>query len=157
MVSAHNSRKPRVDLRHGLLGFPQGKYEEAELVYRQAMAISETLFGTEHPSCFSDLFHLAAVLEKQVRVGTRSNKIWSISATKVGGDWRFGAVRLAHPQGQYEEAESLLRRAIAVVETNLGTGHPSYSSYLINLGELLIEQVSVEVCVRHCAKFAAQR
>lgn len=48
-------------------------------------------------------------------------------------------------QGKYDQAEPLYRRAIAITEKTLGTGHPSYSTNLNNLGGLLEQQVRARV------------
>lgn len=44
-------------------------------------------------------------------------------------------------KGKYVEAKSLYERAIAIVETALGTDCPSYSTYLSSFAGLLEEQV----------------
>lgn len=59
------------------------------------------------------------------------------------------------PQGKYEEAERLYKRAIAILEATLGDDHPNLASPRQTLGILLLSQqvrikrVSREVvCVR---------
>lgn len=51
----------------GLSGVCQGKFEEAEPLYRRAMAITEATSGSDHPDYASDLGNLAVLLSKQVR------------------------------------------------------------------------------------------
>lgn len=46
-------------------------------------------------------------------------------------------------QGKFDEAEPLLRRAMAITEGKLGTDHPSYSIHLNNLAVVLKEQVGL--------------
>lgn len=45
----------------------QGKYEEAEPLYRRAVAITETTLGMEHPQYSIKLSGLAGLLLQQVR------------------------------------------------------------------------------------------
>lgn len=45
----------------------QGKYDEAELLYRRAMTIMESTLGGKHPSYSIGLNNLAGLLSEQVR------------------------------------------------------------------------------------------
>lgn len=62
------------------------------------------------------------------------------------------------PQGKLSEAEPLYRRALAILEKDLGVGHPNVASTLNNLALLLKAQVRFSSreagtclcsCVRH--------
>lgn len=48
-------------------------YEEAEPIYRRAVAIAETTVGTEHPQYSSMLNGLAGLLLHQVRADLRTS------------------------------------------------------------------------------------
>ena len=48
----------------------QGKYEEAEPLYRRSLAIDEKVYGPDHPSVATDLNNWALLLEAQVRKQT---------------------------------------------------------------------------------------
>ena len=48
----------------------QGKYEEAEPLYRRSLAIDEKVYGPDHPEVATDLNNWAVLLEKQVRKQT---------------------------------------------------------------------------------------
>ncbi|CAN0320728.1 unnamed protein product, partial [Ectocarpus sp. 6 AP-2014] len=50
--------------RAGLLE-SQGKYEEAEPLYRRSLAIDETVYGPYHPSVARDLNNWAGWLQNQ--------------------------------------------------------------------------------------------
>lgn len=50
------------------------------------------------------------------------------------------------PQGHFEDAEPLCRRALEITEERLGKNHPQYSVCLSNLAVLLREQVKASVC-----------
>ena len=44
----------------------QGKYDEAEPLYRESLAIDKKIYGDEHPSVATDLTNLAGLLKSQV-------------------------------------------------------------------------------------------
>ena len=43
----------------------QGNYEEAERIYRQTLALAETVLGKEYPSTLGSMNNLAEVLSSQ--------------------------------------------------------------------------------------------
>jgi len=43
----------------------QGKYEQAEEMYRQALGLSETVVGKEHPDILTSMNNLAIALRNQ--------------------------------------------------------------------------------------------
>jgi tetratricopeptide (TPR) repeat protein len=43
----------------------QGKYEQAEEIYRQALRLSETVVGKEHPDTLTNMNNQAIVLRNQ--------------------------------------------------------------------------------------------
>jgi hypothetical protein len=43
----------------------QGKYEQAEEMYRQVLGLSETVLGKEHPFTLTSMNNLATVLINQ--------------------------------------------------------------------------------------------
>lgn len=51
------------------------------------------------------------------------------------------------PQGKYEDAEPLYRRAMEITEGTLGKNHPQYSTTLSNLAKLLEKQVNINQCL----------
>ena len=48
----------------------QGKYDEAEPLYREALDIRKKVFGDEHPNVAQSLNNLASLLESQVSEGS---------------------------------------------------------------------------------------
>ena len=46
----------------------QGKYNEAEPLYRESLAIDKKIYGDEHPEVATDLNNLAWLLESQVSI-----------------------------------------------------------------------------------------
>lgn len=49
------------------------------------------------------------------------------------------------PQVNYDEAEQLYRRAVAIAEATLDTDHPDFSTRLRNLADLFEQQVGSEL------------
>ncbi|CAM9755642.1 unnamed protein product, partial [Choristocarpus tenellus] len=47
----------------------QGKYDEAEPLYRKALKLDEIALGPDHPELVSDLNSLALLLNEKVREG----------------------------------------------------------------------------------------
>ena len=45
----------------------QGKYEEAEKIHRQTLALKETVLGKKHPDTLASVYCLAYVLHSQQR------------------------------------------------------------------------------------------
>lgn len=45
----------------------QGKYEEAELLYKRSLAIHERVYGPDHPEVVTTLSNWAGLLKIQVR------------------------------------------------------------------------------------------
>jgi len=77
------------------------KGDEAELLFRRALASRERVLGPEHPSTLGSVDGLAmALLYRESRI-----------------QW-FG-------KGAYEEAEQLSRRAVRELESKLGSEHPA--------------------------------
>jgi hypothetical protein len=46
----------------------QGKYDEAEPLHREALAVDKKIYGDEHPDVATDLNNLAAMLKSQVSI-----------------------------------------------------------------------------------------
>ena len=76
----------------------QGKYAEAEVLYKRCQAIREKVLGPEHPDLASTLQSRASLLHTQVTAGRGSGSVvnrgglqLSISGSVVG--WSFTANR----------------------------------------------------------------
>jgi len=69
----------------GLLSF-QGKYDEAEPLYKQSLEIKKKVYGEDHPSIATGLNNLAGLLQKQVPI---LNSFRSITAPRYGAIFRF--------------------------------------------------------------------
>jgi len=123
----------------------QGRYAEAEPLYKRSLAIGEEVLGSDHPGIAAPLNNLAALYETQGRYAEaeplykRSLFIWE-KASGVNHP-RFGMAlnnlaRLYRIQGRYAEAEPLAKRSLAIRERALGTDHLDVSRSLENLADL---------------------
>jgi tetratricopeptide (TPR) repeat protein len=103
-----------------LLYHRQGKYAEAESLYKRALAIKEKALGPDHKEVTKIRNNLAALHRAQAK---ELNDL---------------AVRY-HDQGIYAEAESLYKRALAILaikEKALGPDHKEVTTVRNNLTEL---------------------
>ena len=53
----------------------QGKYEEAERMHRQALALRERVLGKEHPDTLTSMNNLASVLSRQGKYETEYSEM----------------------------------------------------------------------------------
>ena len=116
----------------------QGKYDEAEPLYRESLAIDKKIYGDEHPDVATDLNNLAGLLKAQVSessvfVFPLPNAVWS-------ADLCFCML-----QGKYDEAEPLYRESLAIDKKIYGDEHPDVATDLNNLASLLESQVSIKI------------
>ena len=95
----------QVCIRLQVLG-SQGKYEEAEGIYRQTLALREPVLGKKHPTTLTSMNNLALVLDNQ------------------------GKSYLLHQNKQYKDAELFYDRACAGYKNMLGDSHPTTTACL---------------------------
>ena len=142
-------------LRHSsnlaLLCCDQGKYDQAEPLYLQAMDIYEKAWGTEHPEVATALDNLAQLYSAQGKY-EQAEPLYqlalAIAEKGVGTEHTSTATivdnlaNLYRSQGKYEQAEPLYLRALTIRENVLGTEHPETAITLNNLhpGDLLHAQ-----------------
>lgn len=123
-----------------------GENEEAELLYREALAIVEKTPGKNHPSYATLLNNLANLLEEQGQYG-EAEPLYR-EALEIGGKTQGkihpgyalrlnNLANLLESQGRQGEAEPLHREAMAINEKTLGKNHPAYAIDLNNLAILL--------------------
>ncbi len=123
----------------------QGRYTEAESLYKRSIAISEKALGPEHPDVATSLNNLAELYSAQGRYAEAEplhKRSLAIGEKALGPEHPNntrslnGLARLYHDQGRYGEAEPLYRRTLAIVEKVLGPEHPDVATSLNNLAEL---------------------
>ena len=123
-----------------------GEYEQAELRYRHALTMIETIQGAEHPDVVVGLNNLASLYFSQ-HAFEKAEPLWqrglSISE-KFLGDAHPHLIQplltlglVTQVQKEFDRAESYYLRAIEIGKRALGTDHPSlvplyerYASFL---------------------------
>jgi tetratricopeptide (TPR) repeat protein len=105
----------------------QGKYDEAEPLYRQSLAIDRKVSALMSVC----LFHRA------------SCQVYGDQHPKVATDLN-NLAELLYTKGKYDEAEPLYRQAIGVWRTALGEEHLLVATGLNNLAALLEIQVKYD-------------
>ena len=123
----------------------QAKYNEAEPLYKRALAINEKALGPNHPSVAVVLSNLGDLQRKEARYSEAEllyKRALAIDETALGPDHPFVAdvlnnlAALYQAQGRFSEAEPLLERSLAIDEKALGPDHPSVAIDLNNLAIL---------------------
>ena len=126
----------------------QGKYAEAEPLYKEALAIQEKAFG-ERPATADTLSHLAAfyaVRGRYIDAEPTYKRALAIREKFLGPESFFvgdtlnnlGLVYLE--EGRYAEAESLLKRALAIMEKSFPPEHRYVVQSLMNVANLYYAQ-----------------
>ena len=132
-----------------LLYNSQGRADEAEPLYRRALAASEQVLGAEHPQTLTSVNNLAALYQCQGRSGEAEPLLRRALAARervLGAehpDTLTSVNNLADlylTQGRSGEAEPLYRRALEARERVLGAEHPDTLGSVNNLGFLYESQ-----------------
>ena len=134
---------------HATMLWKMGRYDEAEPLYRRALAIGEKALGHNHPDVATWLNNLANLLQAQGNYRDAEplfRRAIAIGEKTLGHNhpevatWLNNLAILLQAQGKYDEAEPLFRRAIAIDEKALGPNHPGVATDLNNLASLLYTQ-----------------
>jgi tetratricopeptide (TPR) repeat protein len=127
----------------------QGKYKEAEPLYRRSLFIVEKQLGEDHPDVAVRLNNLAVLYQNQGKYNEAEPlylRSLSIVEKQLGEEHPDVATSLNnlaflyHNQGKYNEAESLYLRSLSIREKQLGENHPDVATSLNNLAELYSNQ-----------------
>ena len=123
-----------------------GEYEQAELRYRHALTMIETIQGPDHPDVVVGLNNLASLFFSQ-RAFDKAEPLWqrglSISE-RYWGDEHPHLIQtlltlglVTQVQNEFDRAEPYFIRAIEISKQSLGADHPSliplyerYASFL---------------------------
>jgi tetratricopeptide (TPR) repeat protein len=123
----------------------RAEYAAAELLYKRALAIYETILGSDHPSTATSLNNLALLYNNQgdfaaaeplykraivIREKTQGPEHPAL-ATSLNN-----LAALYHDQGDNDSAKPLYMRALAIDEKTYGLDHPEVGTDLNNLAEL---------------------
>lgn len=124
----------------------QKKFEEAEPLYRHALAFREKFFGPHHATVATGLNNLAILLRDQGKYEEAEalfrRSLW-ITEKSLGPDHPKVARRLANLAGlalmqeRFTEAEFLFKRILAIGEKHQQTALPEVRASLRNYAEAL--------------------
>lgn len=127
----------------------KGQFEQAEPFLREALAVAEGTFGSDHVEVAIQLNNLARLYYSSGRhvesepLYRRALAIFEKAFGPKHPHVATGLNNLAaclHSTNRRSEAEALYRRALAIDEDFFGDGHPAVARDLNNLG-LLLEAV----------------
>ncbi|KAI6277284.1 hypothetical protein MCOR26_005229 [Pyricularia oryzae] len=119
-----------------------GKYEEAEKMLRETLALMEKVLGPENPSTFGGIDNLASVFNRQGKYEEVKKMFREALAfyKKVLGpknpstfDGINNLVSVFNRQGKYEETKQMHRKILAFREKVLGPKNPSTFDNINNL------------------------
>jgi hypothetical protein len=123
----------------------QGRFAEAEPLFRRALTIDERAFGSDRPNSGSALTNLAGLYLHQgryaeaepliIRAIAIHEKSLGPNHPTVGADLSTLA-QMYYLQGRYADAEPLIKRALAIDEKALGPDHPYVGEFLNDLAAL---------------------
>ncbi len=123
-----------------------GEYQQAELRYRHALTLIETIQGPDHPDVVVGLNNLASLHFSQ-RAFDKAEPLWQRGlaiSERYWGDAHPHLIQtlltlglVTQAQHQFDRAEPYYIRAIQIGRQSLGTGHPGliplyerYASFL---------------------------
>jgi tetratricopeptide (TPR) repeat protein len=131
-----------------LVYWHQSRFDEAEPLYRRALAIRENAVGPEHPDVLQSLNNLAELYRAQGKYSEAEplhERALAIRERAQGPD-RPDVLQslnnqavLYQGQGRYAEAEPLYQRALAIVENYRDASTPTVATILENYAALLRE------------------
>ncbi len=120
----------------------QGKYADAEDLFKRALAIYEKTRGASPPTVASTINNLAALYDEQGKYADAEGlykRALAIREKALGKDHRDVAHTLHNlgvvykEQGKYADAEGLYERALSILEKTLGKDHPEVATSLSSL------------------------
>ena len=122
------------------------QYEDAEPLFRRALAIDEASLGNDHPKVARDLNNLAALLQVTNCLAEAEplyRRALAIDEASYGPNHPEVArdlnnlAMLLKATNRLADAEPLLRRALAITEASYGNEHTKMAIFLNNLAQLL--------------------
>jgi tetratricopeptide (TPR) repeat protein/DNA-binding XRE family transcriptional regulator len=120
-------------------------YEQAELLYQQALSIEEKILGKDHPLTAQTLDNLAELYQDKGHYEEAEQffqRALAVEERVLGTDHPLTARTLANLaelyrlEGRYKEAEAFFQRALAIEEKPPGMDDPLTARTLDNLAEL---------------------
>jgi len=129
----------------GYMYSSQGRYAEAEPLFKQALVMRQELLGDRHPSVATSLNNLAGLYSSQGRYEEAEplfKQALALSQELLGDRHPSVATSLNNlavlykSQGRYEESEPLYKQSLAMRQELLGDRHPDVAGSLFNLAVL---------------------
>ncbi len=123
----------------------QGRDDQAEPLYKRAIALLEKTFGLDNAEIAPELNNLAALYQRQARYADAEplfKRALAIREKTLGrahpdvGQSLNNLATLYVKQQRLTEAEPLFLRALAIYQKAVGTEHPAVATLLNNLGQL---------------------
>jgi tetratricopeptide (TPR) repeat protein len=127
----------------------QGKYADAEELYKRALAIREKALGASHPNVAQTLNNLANLYDDQGKYADAESlhkRALAIREKALGARHPDVAESLNNlasvyrAQAKYADAEGLFKRAVAIYEKALGKDPPQVANSLIGLAAVYDKQ-----------------
>ncbi|CCI16907.1 Kinesin light chain (modular protein) [Microcystis aeruginosa PCC 9807] len=127
----------------------QGRYTEAESLYKHSLFLREQLLGENHLDVAQSLNNLAVLYEYQGRYAEAEylcKRCLSLIEQLLGENNLYFATILNNlaglyeSQGRYAEAEPLYKRSLSLKEQLLVENHPDVATILKNLAKLYESQ-----------------
>ncbi|MDJ0655226.1 MAG: serine/threonine-protein kinase [Xanthomonadales bacterium] len=130
----------------------QGRFEQAEQLFRECLAMRERLYPETHPLVSTSVNNLAVVLyhldspEHEEESLALDHRAMNINIQRFGADSleaaqnynNLGAFYVARKQpGDLDKALPLLQRSLDIRMRELGSGHPSTINSTSNLANLM--------------------
>ncbi|GAB4468194.1 MAG: hypothetical protein OHK0037_25540 [Elainellaceae cyanobacterium] len=127
----------------------QGRYAEAEPLFRRVLQLREQHLGPAHPEVATALNNLALLYQAEGRYYEAEplfqralaidEQVYDPRHLEVATDLH-NLAGLYQDQGRYDEAEALYLRSLAIDERFYGVEHPDVATDLHNLAELYQDQ-----------------
>jgi esterase/lipase superfamily enzyme/Tfp pilus assembly protein PilF len=127
----------------------EGRYGDAEQVYKRALAIYEKALGPVQPAVAQSLNNLATLYQIEGRYGDaeplyqRALAIYEALGPSDHPDVATtlnDLAALSQNEGRFDNAEELYKRALAIRERMLGPDHPAVATTLNNLAAFYQKQ-----------------
>jgi CHAT domain-containing protein/Flp pilus assembly protein TadD len=142
-------------LLNGLARLQQtkGRYVEAEHLFHQALTLSQTYFGAEHPHTATSLDGMAGLyraMGNYTQASTYYHQALEIHQKHLGEDHPYTGIscnNLAlfyYEIDEVEKAEQFFTRGLEIARKQKGNEHPDVASALENLGTLYYDEGKYE-------------
>jgi tetratricopeptide (TPR) repeat protein len=127
----------------------QGKYAEAEVLYRESLQLREKVLGPEHPDTLASINNLAGSLYQQRRFAEAEaidRQTLQLKEKILGPEHpdtlmsMNNFANLLYQQGRFAEAEAIYRRTLQLKKKILGPEHPDTLMSTNNLALSLQQQ-----------------